>query len=302
MNDLTAIILTYNEEIHIKRCIESIKQLADKVFIIDSFSSDSTTKIAESEGATVVRRVFKNQADQFQWGLENLDISTRWVMKLDADEYLEDELQDELKRAISESAENVGGFYMRRKVFFMGQWIRHGGFYPHTLLRIWRTGKGRVEQRWMDEHIVIPSTSKTIMLQGHLVDDNLKGLTFWIEKHNRYASREMADILVHKYFLSQGDFGVREMRDDPQARWKRALKIDVYLKLPVGLRAVLYFFYRYFIKLGFLDGSKGFFWHFLQGLWYRLLVDLKIMEIEHRTKGDSQAMLAILKDEYGIEL
>jgi hypothetical protein len=134
------------------------------------------------------------------------------------------------------------------------------------------------------------------------VDDNLKGITFWTDKHNRYATREMADVLIQKYFPGHGDHALRAMNADPQARWKRILKDDLYAKLPAGFRAAFYFCYRYFLKLGFLDGSKGFVWHFLQGFWYRLLVDVKIMEVEAKAKGDSQEVKSILRDEYGVEL
>jgi len=302
MSKLTAIILTFNEGIHIRRCIESIKPLADKIFIIDSFSTDDTVRMAESLDAVVVKRQFKNQAEQFQWGLDNLDISTKWVMKLDADEYLEQKSRDELQKLLLEAPDDVDGFYIRRKVLFMRKWIRYGGFYPLTVLRIWRKGKGRVEQRWMDEHIVLSPGARTVTLKGNLVDDNLKGITYWTDKHNRYASREMVNILIHKYFPGQDDHALREMNTDSQARWKRIIKEDIYGKMPLGFRAGLYFFYRYFLRLGFLDGGKGFVWHLLQGFWYRLLVDLKVYEIESRCGGDLNLIKKIVFEEYGIQL
>ncbi len=302
MPDVFVIILTYNEERHIERCIRSLSGIADKIFIVDSFSTDQTVEIARSLGAVVSQRKWKTYADQFQWAIENCGEKSDWLMRMDADEYLEPGLMGEIQRRLPEIPPDVSGLYIRRKVFFMGKWIRHGGFYPHTLLRIWRTGQGRIEQRWMDEHIVLPPAAKTITLKEHLVDDNQKGITFWTDKHNRYASREMADILVHKYFPGYGDYALREMNTDPQARWKRILKEDVYAKLPAGFRAALYFLYRYIFRLGFLDGGKGFIWHFLQGFWVRLLTDVKIMEMESRCKGDLELMKKILKEEHGIEL
>ena len=299
---ITVIILTYNEELHIERCIRSVQKLATRIVVIDSFSTDSTVEIVKSLGAEVVQRKWKNYTDQFQWGVDYCAAKTGWVMRMDADEYLEPELQQEIQAILPTLAEDVIGVYLKRKVFFQGQWIRHGGFYPHTLMRIWRAGQGRIEQRWMDEHIVLRPNAKTVTLKGHLVDDNLKGITFWTDKHNRYASREMADILVQKYFPGHGDHALREMNADSQARWKRILKDDIYAKMPVGFRAALYFFYRYFLKLGFLDGSKGFIWHFLQGFWYRLLVDVKMMEVESRAQGDKEKIKSILKDDYGIEI
>jgi len=298
---LTIVLLTHNEEIHIERCICSLQPIASKIFIVDSFSSDRTVEIAESLGAVVVQRKWKNYADQFQWGLDNCGDESEWVMRMDADEYLEPDLLQELQTALNAVPEEIAGFYIRRKVFFYGKWIRHGGFYPHTLLRIWRNGQGRIEQRWMDEHIVLPEGSKTSILKGHLVDDNLKGITFWITKHNSYASREAVDLLNNKYHLLPRDELLKAL-DDPQAKWKRIMKDDVYAYLPLGIRSTLYFLYRYVLRLGFLDGPKGFVWHFMQGYWYRMLVDVKIMEIEKRSGGDVECIRQILRDDHGINL
>jgi len=298
---LTVVLLTYNEEIHIERCIQSLQAIASKIFIVDSYSTDKTVEIAESLGAVVAQRKWKNYADQFQWGLDHCGADSEWVMRMDADEYLEPDLLSELPQALADAKNKTTGFYIRRKVFFYGKWIKHGGFYPHTLLRVWRNGQGRIEQRWMDEHIVLPAESKTTMLQGHLVDDNLKGMTFWINKHNSYASREMVDLLNNKYHLLERDDSLKS-NDDPQAKWKRIMKDDVYSKLPLALRSTLYFLYRYFLRLGFLDGGKGFIWHFMQGYWYRMLVDVKIMEIEERSGGDVAKIKKILAEEHGIEL
>lgn len=298
---LTVVLLTHNEEIHIERCIRSLESIASKIFIVDSFSTDKTVEIAESLGAVVTQRKWKNYADQFQWGLDHCGSESEWVMRMDADEYLEPDLLAELPSALKQVSDDVSGFYIRRKVFFYGQWIKHGGFYPHTLLRIWRNGQGRIEQRWMDEHIVLPEDSKTTMLKGHLVDDNRKGMTFWINKHNSYASREMVDLLNNKYDLLARDDSLKS-NDDPQAKWKRIMKDDVYSRLPLALRSTLYFLYRYFLRLGFLDGGKGFIWHFMQGYWYRMLVDVKIMEIEERSGGDVDKIKQILAEEHGIKL
>jgi len=301
MGNLTAILLTYNERIHIERCLRSLENVAKKVFIVDSFSTDDTVKIARSMGAEVVQRSWKNYADQFQWGLDHCNAQTEWVMRMDTDEYLEYDLQLELPNLLDSLPFDVEGVYIKRKVYFYGKWIRYGGFYPQILLRIWRTGKGRIEQRWMDEHIVLALGSQTVTARGHLVDDNLKGISFWVDKHNKYASREAVDLLNSKYPLLEKDNALKTI-DDPQAKSKRILKEEGYARLPIGLRAGLYFFYRYFLKLGFLDGGKGFIWHFMQGFWYRLLVDIKVMEIETRSGRDVEKIKEILFREHGIKI
>jgi glycosyltransferase involved in cell wall biosynthesis len=301
MDDISVIILTHNEEIHIERCLRSLLPIASKIYIVDSYSTDRTREIAESFGVEVVQHGFVNHSNQFNWALDSLSIETEWIMRVDADEYLEPSLQQELHEFFLCLSSDVDGVYLKRKVFFLGKWIRYGGFYPHILLRIWRKGKGRVEQRWMDEHIVLPAGSQTVMAKGHLVDYNRKGIGFWIEKHNKYASREAVDLLSMKYPILKQDESLKQF-NDPQARKKRILKEKVYARLPVGLRPVLYFFFRYFLRFGFLDGSKGFMWHFLQGFWYRLLVDIKVMEIEERSRGDVNKMKDVLLKDYGIKL
>jgi len=299
--ELSVIILTFNEEIHLERCVLSVQPIAQKIYIVDSFSSDRTVEIANNLGLQVIQHPFKSQAEQFQWGLDNLNIQTTWIMRIDADEYLENKLHKEVQNFFEQAHDEIDGIYIKRKVFFEGQWIRHGGFYPHILLRIWRSGKGRIEQRWMDEHTVLPSGAKTILFNEHLVDDNLKGITYWVNKHNQYASREATILLNNKYGLFEKDDGII-INDDPQIKRKRILKEQFYSKLPPVLRAILYFIFRYFVMFGFLDGAKGFLYHFMQGLWYRLLVDIKTMEIEKYCNGDVKMIKQILRKEHGIVL
>ncbi len=299
--DLVVIILCYNEEIHIERCIRSLLPFASRIFIVDSYSSDRTVEIARELGAEVVQRKWKNYADQFQWAFDVGTNDSKWVMRMDADEYLEHELQKELIGIFSNQSLGVDGIYIRRKVFFYGKWMRHGGTYPQTLLRVWRSGVGRIEQRWMDEHVILRAGTNTILTRGNLVDENLKGITFWTNKCNGYASREMVDLLNNKYRLFEGDQSIKS-GNDSQAKWKRLLKDEVYSRLPIGLRATAYFVYRYFIRLGFLDGKRGFMWHVLQGFWYRLLVDIKIMEVEQQCSGNVEQIKLVLLREHGIRL
>jgi len=301
MTNIFAIILTHNEEVHINRCITSILPVTDNIIVVDSYSTDKTVEIAKSLGATVYQRKWKNYADQFAWGGGQCPKESQWLMRMDADEYLEPDLQEEIPEILDSASLDLMGVYFKRKVFFHNQWIRHGGFYPQVLLRIWRNGFGYIEQRWMDEHIVLPPGAKTIIAKGGLVDDNHKGITFWINKHNRYASRETVDVLNNKYHFLQQDQTLL-LSDDPQAKRKRFVKEKIYSALPTGLRAFLYFCYRYFFQLGFLDGGEGFIWHFMQGFWYRLLVDIKIDEIEKCCQGDIEKMKTVLANEHGLEV
>ena len=300
--DLTVVLITYNEEIHIERCIRSVLPVSKKIFIVDSYSTDNTVEIARSFGAEVVQRKWKNNhADQFQWGLDRCGSNTAWVMRMDADEYLEPGLQTEIAETLPEIPGDVAGIYIKRKVLFYGKWIKHGGFYPHILMRIWRNGLGRIEQRWMDEHVVLRPGARTITLDHDLVDDNHKGITSWVAKHNTYATREAVDLLNNRYPLFSVDDEITKI-DFPQAKRKRVLKNSVYSRLPLFWRVGIYFFYRYALRLGFLDGIKGSVFHFMQGFWYRLLVDVKVMEIEKGSGGNIETMKKNLFDDYGIEL
>lgn len=302
MIDISVIILTHNEELHIERCIKNLLPIVSRVFIVDSFSTDNTLAIAESLGAVVVQRPWKNYADQFQWGLDNFPINTEWVMRMDADEYLEPDLVAEITEKLPRLPSEISGIYLKRKHHFLGRWIKYGDRYPLVLLRIWRNKQAHIENRWMDEHIVLDS-GKSIILDGDFVDDNLNNIGWFIAKHNNYASREMIDILNQKYKLFSQDKSI-EVSDAGQAKLKRFIKDIIYNNLPLFVRPMLYFLYRYFLRLGIFDGKEGFAYHFMQGLWYRCLVDLKCLEAENLMKGatSNNQKIACLEKLTGLKL
>lgn len=300
--ELAVVILTYNESLHLARCLQSVGQVATAIYIVDAYSTDDTVAIAERFGATVFQRKWVNYADQFQWALEHAGITAPWVMRMDADEYLEPGLVEEIGRRMDTIPGHITGIYIRRKVLFKGKWIRYGGFYPHTLLRIWRNGVGSIEQRWMDEHIVL-SEGTTIRFNEHIVDDNLNSIHWWVNKHNNYAIREMVDLLNIRYGFWQTDDRLLKAQGS-QAKRKRFLKEKVYATLSPGMRASMYFLFRYVLRYGFLDGYKGFLFHFMQGYWYRLLVDVNVQEFEQQLKGGEsrEDIMALLKQHYNIHI
>ena len=198
MQDISVIILTFNEEKHIARCIQSLLSFTNKIYIIDSGSTDKTIEIAENLGAKVTVNQWVNYATQFNFGIETNPFKTKWLMRMDSDEYVLPELSDEINQKLLVIPEEISGMYIKRRVLFFDKWIRHGAYYPIWLLRIWRNGHGICEESWMDEHIKL-FQGKTVQMQEDLVDHNLNNLTWWTQKHNLYAIREVIDLLNIKY-------------------------------------------------------------------------------------------------------
>lgn len=276
MADLTAIILTKNEEKNIEKCILSIKDVAKQIVVVDSYSTDETVEKAKKLGAEVIQHEFIDQAKQFIYAMETICIKTKWVLRIDADERLTKESAAELEQLLTENENtDINGIIVRFEVNFMGKRLHHGGIYPFRKLLVFRYGKAHMEDRHMDEHIVLDE-GRAIEMRHDSEHHDFKDLTYFIDKHNKYASREMLDYFEQKRKNNNND----EQNLDFRARIKRKIKYRVYYKLPIGLRAHLYYWYRYYFKLGFLDGKEGKIFAFMQAYWYRYLVDAKIYERE----------------------
>lgn len=275
MNDITAIILTKNEEINIERCIKSITGLADRICVVDSGSTDKTIDIAKKLGAEIfIHEPFEHYAKQFNWALDNLNIKTKWIYRIDADEVVTPQLKKEIiDNCKVHHDDEVNGFVMKFKVYFMGKFLTHGGIYPFYNLTIFKNGYGRYEERSMGEHIVLKE-GKTIDLSNDCLHYDCKDLNAWIIKHNWYAKREVDD-----YFSTISKKQIKTSLYHEAEKTKK-IRDGFYYKLPKFLRAKLYYYYRYYLRLGFLDGKPGKIHAFLQAYWYRYLVDAKIMEKE----------------------
>ena len=273
MTDVTVIILIGQEKIHLQRCIEKLAPLEPKcIWLIESQPDDGGVAIAKEtaeELGLTVKTVFNkwpgNQAKQFNWALDYVEKETGkgesekgegWILRLDADEYLMPVTCEKLKEELPKLSEDVAGLTLELKRRFCGREIRHAtnGI---RLLRIWRAGHGRSEERAMDEHIEVDG--KVIDFDGAFYDDNLNDIDWWREKHRGYAKREAADALA---------FARGEIRFKPAK--------EAYYRMPRYFRAFIYFAIRYFLKGGFLDGYGGWMWNFWQGLWYRWIVDREI--------------------------
>lgn len=265
MMDLAIIILSKNEKLHIGRCMEKLTPLeARQIFVVDCFSSDGSDRIAAEIGAMVVQHEWPGlYAKQFNWALDNLPINTKWVLRMDADEYLTDDTIARLKSDLPNMPDDVSGLNIELKRKFRGGEIRYGTVGIRQA-RIFRYGIGRCEDRAMDEHIVV-SRGRIIDYDGAFYDDSLMPFGEWKEKHRGYAKREAQDAVAL--------FANPERLAHPSATDLKKIK---YYKLPPYFRAFAYFCIRYFLKRGFLDGIAGWRWNFWQGLWYRWLVDREI--------------------------
>jgi glycosyltransferase involved in cell wall biosynthesis len=284
--NIAVVILAYNEAIHLPRALDHIRGFAREIFVVDSFSTDNTVELAKAGGAQVLQHPFQNYARQFEWALENAPISSDWVMRLDADEIIEADLAAEIIAVLPTLPPDVTGVNLHRKTIFQGKFIRWGGRYPLTLLRIWRRGKARIEDRWMDEHMYL-TDGRTVTFRGGFSDHNLYDLTFFTAKHNSYASREALDVLNQRLHLFEPQLALSGQATAKQAKVKRFLKESVYNRLPFEISATLFFLYRYVVQLGFLDGRPGLIYHVLQGFWYRFLVGAKLRELEDAVKHAS---------------
>lgn len=280
---ITVVILAFNEELHIARAIASVG-FADRVVVVDSGSTDRTVELAKAAGAEVCHHPFVNYADQFAWALQHCAIATPWTLRLDADEVIGPDLAANIARILPSLPGDVTGINFKRRHVFMGRWVRHGGRYPLVLLRLWRTGFGRIEARWMDEHILVES-GRTITLDGSFADINLNDSLYFTDKHNRYATREALDVVLLKYGLAPIDDARELGSSSRQAGFKRLVKDRFYNRLPFGLGPLAYFLWRFVFQLGFLDGREGRIYHVLQGFWYRFLVDVRRLEFERTMAG-----------------
>ena len=297
--DLTVVILTYNEELHIRRCLENVCDIAKEIIIIDCFSTDDTQRIcADFENVRVIEHQWPgNQASQFNWAVENVEISTGWVLRLDADEYLLPELKQELRSKLPSLDAGITGIEFKRRHIFMGRWVKHG-IYPVIMLRMFRNGCGRYDNRLMDEHMIL-SKGESIVFENDFCDHSLINISDYCRKHLIYAQREAVEILNEKWNISGSV--ANEDGHGKQALEKHKRK-NTYNKQPLFWRSFAYFLYRYILKGGFLDGKEGFLFAYIQGWWYRTMVDAKIFEVEKTCGDDRNKMKDYIKNNFGIQL
>jgi glycosyltransferase involved in cell wall biosynthesis len=275
---ISVFILTRNEVANIAACLQSVAW-ADEVFVIDSLSTDGTVEVAQSMGAQIYAHPFEGYPQQRNWALDNLPFSHDWILMLDADERIPQALAEEISQVVADNRQNHAGYYIKRRFFFLGRWLKHGGLYPTWILRLFRLGRATVENRPLNEHIILDGDSG--YLSQPFDHQDRRPLADWIAKHNRYADLEAEEFLQEKF---QGGYQstIKVRFWGKQAERKRWIKLKIWNRLPLLVRPFLFFFRNYFLKGGFLDGRQGFIYHVLWSFWVRFLIDVKIFERQSR--------------------
>ena len=269
-NKISAIILTYNEEIHIDRCIKALKGFVKEIIVIDSNSNDNTIKICKHNKIRIYNNKFINQAKQMNWALKNVNIKSKWIFRIDADEIVEKNFFKKIN-GIIESKIDISGIIIERKIKFLNKIINYGLTSPHKTLRIWKNGTGKYQNINVDEQVAV--IGKTVISKAIIIDHNLKNFSWWLKKHKDYAFRE-----AESYFINKKKYNYKIITSNDTSKINQNKKFIIYYKLPIFIRPILLFIYSYFVRLGFLSGVRGLIFYFFQTLLYRMIVDIFIFK------------------------
>lgn len=300
-NDISIVILTNNEILHIERAIKNALLLTRYVYVVDSFSKDGTIEMAESMGVEVHQYNWtesSNFSKKINWALDNLPIKTKWLIRLDADEYFLNETIVNLPRLLSNIGDDINALTLNRRIHFLGKWIKYGGQYPRSAIRIFRNGCVRYEDRLLDEYVRVDN-NKILDLPLDFVDDNLNIISKWIIKHDKYSILEALEMIHMELGLFTRENNVNNIGEIGLLVKKQK---TLYSRMPLYWRAFIYFLYRYIVKRGFLDGIPGFLWNFLQGWWYRTIVDVKISEIKKACGTDIELIKRYVLTRYSLRI
>jgi glycosyltransferase involved in cell wall biosynthesis len=270
MNDITAIILTKNEEINIKDCILSIKPYVKRIVIIDSNSTDQTVTICQKLGADVFINEYHYYSKQFNWGILNTNIETEWILRIDADERFTHELWIEIQKKIEFKDPKLTGISIEAWLYFLGKKIKFGISNKRKIM-LFKSKHGYIEDIKRDAHTILTS-GKVYYCTNKFIHKDFKSIASYIDRYNKYSTFEVEDYLNHN------SYGNSFLSIDKLISKKRRRKYNIYYKSPMFLRAWLWFIYNYYFKLGFLDGERSKIFHFLECYWYRYLVDIKLLE------------------------
>jgi glycosyltransferase involved in cell wall biosynthesis len=283
---ISVIILTYNESKNIKECLESIKDLTDDIIIVDSGSTDDTLTLASDYTDKFYHHPFENYSRQRNWAFGNVECKYEWIMNLDADHRPTPAFIQELREKFRQGIpEDIKGFMASRQTMFMNRWIKHGGHFPVYHGVIFKKGFGACEDKEYDQHFIIHG--KSILLKGTIIDIITDSLNTFTTRHNKWATLEANDILN----MEKTEGKIRPDKKGNAMEQRRYQRMRYY-SYPLFWRVFIYFFYRFIIKRGFMDGKPGLIFHFLQGFWFRFLVDAKIYELKLAEKNIKKESIA----------
>jgi glycosyltransferase involved in cell wall biosynthesis len=276
---LTVLMTTRDEEVNLARTLGAVAPWADQVCVLDSESSDGTVEIARRHGAEVTSLPYEHGRIIpwiFQWGLDNLPLRHEWILLLEADQLVTPELRGEIEALLARGEVAEAGFYLRRRQVFRGKPIRFGGYGGKRMLKLFRRGRGELDPVEQDTRVYVRGPVGA--LHGALEEWNRKedAILFYLRKHLRYADAFARE--EHRRRTEGLDFKIRGRAlgtPDERILWQKR----IWYRLPRLGRPFLYFCYRYFLLLGFLDGANGFLFHFLQAFWFRLVVDVRLGEL-----------------------
>ena len=272
--NFSVLIITFNEMLNLPNCLESIKE-CDDIVVLDSFSKDETEKIAKKFGARFYQRRFDNYASQRNYGLRQIQYKNFWLLMLDADEVIPKGLSNEINETINSKNDDICLYFMRRKDFFLGKWIKHSSGYPSWFGRLMRIGAVEVRRTINEEYY---TEGKVRYLKNHLLHYPFNnGFQRWVEKHNQYSQME-AELIVSGKVKKIGWKNV--LSNNPVAR-RKAIK-SIFYRSPG--RPFFIFCVLYILRGGFLDGRAGLIFCLLKA-FYEFLIDCKVLEIKFRMNG-----------------
>jgi glycosyltransferase involved in cell wall biosynthesis len=279
MIPVTVVVIAQNEGANICHCLDSVRGWCAEMYVVDSFSTDQTAALARQAGASVVQHTFEDWAAQRNWALDHLPLQTEWVLFLDADEQLTDDLKTEIEHDLANAAPDISAFAIRQAFVFLGQYLRHAYDGP-PLVRLVRKQHARWFCQGAREYCKVNGC--VCEIRSRIWHQDYKGLSAWIEKQNRNATRE-ARLMWQRATAS-------EATRTSERRLRAWVRDRVWNRLPLFLRPLLYFLYRYVVRGGFLDGRAGLIYTFLHGLWFNFLIDAKYQELVQQSKTLDRAL------------
>ena len=264
-NNIGVLIITKDEEIHLQRCIDSIKDISSNIYIVDSYSKDKTLIIANKNRSRIFKKKFFYQAETKIWALKNVKFKEKYILLIDADEYLDKKSAIFIKKNFNK-IKNYNGIYIQRNLIYKNHIIKFGGTFPQKQLRLWKNGHAQCEDKIMDENIIVEQKLK-FMTQIQIYDHSLKNDNFFFKKHAQYAKREA----IHQIFFMENN--AKTIRSHLKFYFYKYFQLYF-------IRVVILFFFKNILLLGILDGLKGIEYSFKRDLIYRLVVDFFICKFK----------------------